>query len=233
MLIFKVISVLLSYPQAEVLENLDEIAAAVEQEADLPSAQKTGLAAFIDAYRDRDLIEWQQQYVECFDRGRSLSLLMFEHVHGESRDRGQAMVDLLQVYQSHGFEIAARELPDHVPLFLEFLSQLPKNEALELLRGALPVLNRLGGRLAERNSPYAVLFDGLAALAGETEGLDASRKQAAAEGPDETLTRMDEIWEEEAVSFLGNPQACPSHASQSPHSRVASGNEKILVRRMQ
>jgi len=208
MLILKVVSALLSYPQAELLSALDGIASVVDADADLPNLQKAGLADFINSHRGMDLIEWQQRYVELFDRGRALSLLIFEHVHGESRDRGQAMVDLLRVYESHGFQIATRELPDHIPLFLEFLSQLPNSEALDLLRGASPVLNLLGARLAERQSPYAALFSALSTIAGDASTLEALREQAAAEGPDDTLLRMDEIWEDEAVSFMGNPKAC-------------------------
>lgn len=214
MLILKVVSALLAYPQAELMEALDEIALAVESDADLPAPHKTGLLAFIGSRRDLDLIAWQQQYVELFDRGRALSLLIFEHVHGESRDRGQAMVDLLGIYQRWGFHIATRELPDHIPLFLEFLSQIPKDEALDLLRGAAPVLALLGARLAERGSPYASLFEALSALAGDAAELGPLRKRAAAEGPDETLLRMDEIWEEEAVSFLGNAESCQPQTNQ-------------------
>jgi nitrate reductase delta subunit len=214
MRIFKVVSALLSYPQTELVQALGEIADAVSAEADLAEASKAGLLEFIDSRRHLDLIDWQQQYVELFDRGRALSLLIFEHVHGESRDRGQAMVDLLRLYQSHGFALDARELPDHVPLFLEFLSRLPKASALDFLGGALPVLNLLGARLAERDSPYAALFAALADIAGNSDGLDALREQAAAEGPDETLARMDAIWEEEVVSFMGNPKACDAEAVQ-------------------
>lgn len=214
MLILKVVSALLSYPQTELLEALDEIAREVGVNADVPEPQKAGLLAFINTHRNMELVEWQQRYVELFDRGRALSLLIFEHVHGESRDRGQAMVDLLRVYQNHGFAISTRELPDHIPLFLEFLSQVPKEEALDLLRGALPVLNLLGARLAERASPYAALFDALSAVAGDDSNLELVREQAAAEGPDDTLLRMDEIWEEEAVSFMGSPKACNSEAIQ-------------------
>lgn len=214
MLILKAVSALLSYPQAGLVESLDAIATLVESDTDLPDRQKSGLADFIRLQRAQELIDWQQQYVELFDRGRALSLLIFEHVHGESRDRGQAMVDLSRIYRDHGFEIATRELPDHIPLFLEFLSQIPPDEALDLLRGALPVLSLLGARLAERASPYAHLFDTLAVVAGEVSGLEARREQAAAEGPDETLLRMDEIWEEEAVSFMGNAEHCQTASTR-------------------
>ena len=216
MLILKGVSALLSYPQAELLEALDELSAVVEADAELPSQQKAGLLSFIKTHKAMDLIEWQQAYVELFDRGRNLSLLIFEHIHGESRDRGQAMVDLLRIYREHGFELAAKELPDYIPLFLEYLSQRPKDEALDLLRGALPVLHLLGARLAERGSPYAALFNALVALAGEAPASEGLRKQASVEDPDETLLRMDEIWEEEAVSFVGNPKACQTQAVDQP-----------------
>ncbi|MFZ4700474.1 MAG: nitrate reductase molybdenum cofactor assembly chaperone [Candidatus Methylumidiphilus sp.] len=231
MRILKVVSALLSYPQAELSDALDEIAAVVEADADLPAQQKAGLLSFINTHKTMGLIEWQQGYVECFDRGRNLSLLIFEHIHGESRDRGQAMVDLLRIYREHGFDLAAKELPDYIPLFLEYLSQRPKVEALDLLHGALPVLNLLGARLAERESAYAVLFDSLAVLAGDTQNPKALREQAATEGPDETLLRMDEIWEEEAVSFLGNPKACQTQAADhtlryTPRAHVGAGHAR-------
>lgn len=228
MLILKVISALLSYPRAEMLEALDDMAGVVEGDESLPSRDKAGLMALIDNHRNADLMDSQQHYVETFDRGRNLSLHLFEHIHGESRDRGQAMVDLMRVYQSQGFEIAARELPDYIPLFLEYLSQRPAEEVVDLLRGALPILSLLGARLAERQSLYAALFDALASLADVAVDREALRQQAAAEGPDDTLARMDEIWEEEAVSFLDNPGACQSQSSTQPvtfkprHARAAA-----------
>jgi nitrate reductase delta subunit len=224
MLILKVVSALLSYPQAELWDALDEVAAVVEVDAELPKQQEAGLLSFIKTHKAMDLIEWQQAYVELFDRGRNLSLLIFEHIHGESRDRGQAMVDLLRIYREHGYELAAKELPDYIPLFLEYLSQRPKDEAFDLLRGALPVLHLLGSRLSERGSLYAALFAALYALAGETAESDTLRKQAAAEGPDETLLKMDEIWEEEAVSFMGNPKTCQNQTMDRPvlyHPRIS------------
>jgi len=212
MAILKAISALLSYPRAELLEALDDIASVVVEETELSEAETSGLLALLDHYRRTDLLELQQTYVELFDRGRSLSLHLFEHVHGESRDRGQAMVDLLRVYRSSGFELAARELPDYIPLFLEYLAQRPREEAIDWLRGALPVLNLLGARLAERKSLYAALLDALAGLADARVDREALRRQVTAEEPDETLVRMDEIWEEEAVSFMGNQRVCQGQA---------------------
>ncbi len=206
----KVLSLLLSYPEAEMLEALDEMAAVVEQENLLPESHKESVLALIDSYRGADLLDSQERYVALFDRGRFLSLHIFEHVHGESRDRGQAMVNLLHMYEAHGFEMSSHELPDYIPLFLEFLSQLEKTEAVSLLDDAMPVLSLLGARLSERGSEFRAVFDALAGFAGDPEALNEIRRQAATEGEDSTLVNMDQIWEEEAVSFMGAGDSCNS-----------------------
>ena len=217
MLTLKVLSVLLSYPEAEMLAALDEMAGVIEQENLLLAAHKKSVLALIDTYRDADLLDAQEAYVALFDRGRFLSLHIFEHVHGESRDRGQAMVNLLQMYEAHGFEMTTHELPDYIPLFLEFLSQQEQTEAVHLLHDAMPVLSLLGARLTERGSEFSAIFDALASFAGDPEALAEIRLQAATEGEDETLVNMDEIWEEEAVSFMATGDACKSQtATVSP-----------------
>jgi len=213
MLILKVLSLLLSYPEAETLAALDEMAAVIEREKLLPKTYKKRVLALINSYRGADLLDLQEHYVALFDRGRYVSLHIFEHVHGESRDRGQAMVNLLQMYESHGFEMSTHELPDYIPLFLEFLSQQEPAEAVKLLQDAMPVLSLLGARLAERGSKFKAIFDSLEGLAGEPERIYEIRQQAATETPDETLLHMDEIWEEEAVSFMGAGDSCQTQAA--------------------
>ncbi len=213
MLTLKVLSLLLSYPETETLAALDEMAAVINQENRLPEAHKKSLLALINTYRGADLLDLQEQYVALFDRGRFLSLHIFEHVHGESRDRGQAMVNLLQMYEAHGFELSTQELPDYIPLFLEFLSQQASAEAVQLLHDAMPVLCLLGARLAERGSEFRAIFDALEGIAGEPEGITEIRQQAATETPDETLLHMDEIWEEEAVSFMGAGESCQTQTA--------------------
>jgi len=213
MLTLKVLSLLLSYPEAEMLEALDEMTAVVEQENLLQEDHKKSVLALINSYRGVDLLDLQEQYVALFDRGRFLSLHIFEHVHGESRDRGQAMVNLLQMYEAHGFEMSTHELPDYIPLFLEFLSQQEQAEAVQLLHDAMPVLSLLGARLTERGSKFCAVFDSLAGFVGEPEALEDIRSQAATEGEDETLVNMDEIWEEEAVSFMGAGDTCKSQTA--------------------
>jgi nitrate reductase delta subunit len=204
----KVLSALLCYPQPEMQAALGEMAKALEQERLLPEHEQRALRAFMNRLERTDLMEWQEWYVASFDRGRALSLHLFEHIHGQSRDRGQAMVNLLEVYQRHGFQLNARELPDYIPLFLEYLAQRPMGEALDMLADAMHVLALLGARLAERGSEYHVVFDALAALVGEPAEIEDIRRQAATEGPDETLANMDKIWEEEAVTFLANQEGC-------------------------
>ena len=213
MLTLKVLSLLLSYPEAEMLTALDEMAAVIEQEMRLPRDNKKQLLALINSYLGADLLDLQEHYVALFDRGRYVSLHIFEHVHGESRDRGQAMVDLLQMYEAHGFEMSTHELPDYIPLFLEFLAQQDQATAIKFLQDAMPVLSLLGARLAERGSEFQAIFDALEGIAGEPEGVDKIRQQAVTETPDETLLHMDEIWEEEAVSFMGAADSCQTRSA--------------------
>lgn len=208
MRILKALSALLCYPTTELIEALPELAALISAERRLDPACRAALGKLLEELRQSCLIAMQQRYIELFDRGRSLSLHLFEHLHAESRDRGQAMVDLLQIYEAHGYELAARELPDYLPLLLEFLSLVPREPALNQLRDAAPILSLLGARLAERQNAYRAVFDALTDLAGQPAELAAIQAAVTDEGPDETLLRMDEIWEEEAVSFMSAPGGC-------------------------
>ena len=110
-----------------------EIAAVLAEEGIVPRSRRAAIDALLDEIAGRDIYELQERYFALFDRSRTLSLHLFEHVHGESRDRGQAMADLLALYASHGLEMTAGELPDFLPLFLEFLSLLPDAEARAML----------------------------------------------------------------------------------------------------
>ncbi len=203
MIMLKVLSALLGYPRAELQDALPELEAVIGEDKTLPRAHRKALSALVDELRGEDLYTAQERYVALFDRGRALSLHLFEHVHGESRDRGQAMVDLIEVYRKNGFELSARELPDYVPLFLEFLSQIPPREAKDLLADAMPILTLLGARLERRESHYAAVFGALEAIGGRAPDARSIRRQVAEEGDDQSIVQMDRIWEEEAVTFLG------------------------------
>jgi nitrate reductase delta subunit len=149
-----------------------------------------------------DLYDLQERYVLLFDRTRSLSLHLFEHVHGESRDRGQAMVDLKALYERHGLTMSANELPDHLPLFLEFLSQITEAEAQELLEETAHVLEAIRLRLKKRKVAYSSVFSCAQALA---KARPQPEILAALMGePDEDpndLAALDAAWEEEEVTF--------------------------------
>jgi nitrate reductase delta subunit len=161
---FKVISLLLCYPESDWLAALPELNDALMAEADLNGDAAVRMAPLFAQLRESELIALQENYVATFDRNPSHSLHLFEHIHGESRDRGSAMIDLLNEYWKHDFDASASELPDYVPLFLEFLSQLPTEEALELLGDAVHVLATIGRKLDANGSPYATAFQILEAL---------------------------------------------------------------------
>ncbi|MAU19203.1 MAG: nitrate reductase molybdenum cofactor assembly chaperone [Martelella sp.] len=147
----------------------------------------------------------QERYTDLFDRGRALSLLLFEHVHGESRDRGQAMVDLMAMYEADGLEIDAKELPDYLPLFLEFLSTRPRAEAEDLLGQTAHITEAIGERLKKRESVYASAFAALSLLSlAEADQKLLKELMAAPEDDPDDLKALDSIWEEETVTFGGN-----------------------------
>ncbi|MGL4542861.1 MAG: nitrate reductase molybdenum cofactor assembly chaperone, partial [Polymorphobacter sp.] len=130
---FQALGLLLSYPSAEVADVAQAAAEAIAGEALLPAPLVKQLALLADALATEDRFDLEGRYHQLFDRSRSLSLNLFEHVHGESRDRGQAMIELMGLYDQHGYLLAARELPDYLPLVLEFLSSRPLDEARALL----------------------------------------------------------------------------------------------------
>jgi nitrate reductase delta subunit len=169
-------------------------------------------------------LDAQASYGLLFDRGRSLSLLLFEHVHGESRDRGQAMVDLMTQYESNGFFINVRELPDHIPLYLEYLSQRPDLEAREGLADVSHIMAMLSARLQERESPYHNLFDALLMISGVNVDVAELRKTAANEERDDTPEAIDKIWEEEAITFgaSDSKEECPSQKPLAANAGLAS-----------
>ncbi|MBC3868928.1 nitrate reductase molybdenum cofactor assembly chaperone [Undibacterium oligocarboniphilum] len=154
MQIYRILSALLSYPQADLIAALPEIEQAL---ADDPDSLEN-LRTLTDYLKQHDLISLQENYVATFDRTPSVALHLFEHIHGESRDRGQAMVDLIEEYRRYGFEPEASELPDYVPLFLEFLSLVDEAIAEKLLGEAIHVLAAIGIRLQRKESPYANAF---------------------------------------------------------------------------
>ncbi len=161
---YQALALLLTYPEQNWIDHLDEVEAVLIQEAKANSEAGPRLQALFNFLREQSLIELQQNYVATFDQNPSHSLHLFEHIHGESRDRGQAMVDLIEEYRKHDLEIEASELPDYVPLFLEYLSILPNEAAATLLGEAINVLALIGRKLQGNGSPYHTVFDVLQTL---------------------------------------------------------------------
>ena len=204
MQILKVIGLLMEYPDELLWECKEDALALIRRDAPM-------LTDFTHNLLNAPLLDKQAEWCEVFDRGRTTSLLLFEHVHAESRDRGQAMVDLLAEYEKVGLQLDCRELPDYLPLYLEYLSVLPDDQAKEGLLNVAPILALLGGRLKQREAPWYALFDALLQLAGSSLSSDSVTKQVNSEERDDTRQALDAVWEEEQVKFIeDNATACDS-----------------------
>jgi nitrate reductase delta subunit len=200
--IYKILSAILSYPTVELQRAAPELIQALNGDRSLRKGSGIAIAALVREIAGGDLLEAQSRYVDLFDRTRALSLHLFEHVHGESRDRGQAMVSLLERYQHAGLDVAAKELPDYIPLFLEFLSTQDEVEARDNLAECAHIVAALGERLRQRGSDYAAVFEALTELsrvAPNGEALAELRKDKIEEPND--FAALDRIWEETEVRF--------------------------------
>lgn len=208
----KALSVLLGYPTRELQDQIDAITGALGADGALSAAAIRSLAPLLIELRDGDIYELEERYVGLFDRSRNLSLNLFEHVHGESRDRGGAMVNLLETYRAGGVEPAGAELPDHLPTLLEFLSLRPAEEARATLVDAAHIIEALKLRLERRESAYASALGALVHLCATRPDTAAVAALAAApeDDPDD-LEALDQVWEESAVTFGPDPGAgCPT-----------------------
>lgn len=206
--ILKVIACLLEYPTQDAANHMGDISLLISQAREISPDHRAQLLETLHDIYDGDLMDSEERYTGLFEQGRSLSLHLFEHVHGESRDRGQAMVDLMAEYSDKGFEIDSKELPDYIPMFLEYLSHRPDIEAREWLADVSHILAVVGARLVERESPYANLFISLLVIAGRSEELDEKLAQIVGEEPDNTPEALDKEWEEVAVTFGAEDQKC-------------------------
>lgn len=185
----RVLAHLLGYPDAPLRPFLPELSAALHAERALSPQRLAELDALIDSLAQAAPLAAEAAYVELFDRGRSTSLHLFEHVHGDSRDRGPAMIDLAQTYEKAGLFLAPEELPDYLPAVLEFVSTQPPREARAFLAEMAHIFNAIFAALAKRESRYASVLGALLELAGEKVEAVA----VAAEAP------LDESWAEPVV----------------------------------
>jgi nitrate reductase delta subunit len=207
--LLKAFSALLSYPSTALQDAAPELKAVFAAQSLLPAQVRRDLDKLIDEIAAGDLFDLQERYILLFDRTRSLSLHLFEHVHGESRDRGQAMIDLKNLYEKNALSISAPELPDFLPLFLEFLSTRPLGEACELLGQPAHILAAIGERLRKRHSPYEAVFRALVALAAAKPKEEEIVGLLQEPDPDPAdLAALDAAWEDEPVTFGPGASAC-------------------------
>ena len=200
-LTLRVLAHLLSYPDISLRDHLAEMTTALQGERALRPDRLAELCALMQHLRGARAMDVEAHYVETFDRGRGTALHLFEHVHGDSRDRGPAMIDLLQTYEQAGLYLAPGELPDHLTVVLEYASTQPPAQARAFLRELTHILQAIFSALQRRESPYASVLAAVLELAGE--------KAEAVKIPDEP--GLDETWEEPAA-FGG----CSTQGQASP-----------------
>ena len=200
-LTLRVLAHLLSYPDTSLRDHLTEMTSALQGERALRPDRLAELSALMQHLRGARAMDVEAHYVETFDRGRGTALHLFEHVHGDSRDRGPAMIDLLQTYEQAGLYLAPGELPDHLTVVLEYASTQPPAQARAFLRELTHILQAIFSALLRRESPYASVLAAVLELAGE--------KAQAVKIPDEPT--LDESWEEPAA-FGG----CSTQGQASP-----------------
>lgn len=220
---YKVLSALLSYPTEDIVVTVGAMREVLASERLLRPRQIATLEPLLREFEGEDLTELQERYVLLFDRTRSLSLHLFEHVHGESRDRGQAMVDLLRVYEESGLSIESNELPDYLPLFLEFLATRPLPEALELIGQPAHIFAVLAERLRRRKSSYAAVLTILSGLAkADIRSAAVQQLLAEPEVDPSDLEALDAAWQDEEVRFGPSAEAQCGGDSLIPRLRAAN-----------
>jgi nitrate reductase molybdenum cofactor assembly chaperone NarJ/NarW len=200
----RALAMLLGYPDAALRANLPQLMEAIDTEGAIPASRRLELKALVTELTRMDPMEVESRYVETFDRGRATSLHLFEHVHGDSRDRGPAMVDLAQTYEKAGLIMGPEELPDHLCVVLEFASTQPAQLASDFLGEMEHILTAIFSALLKRESPYATAVAAVLELAGQ-------KVQAVPVVADEA---MDEAWVE-PMAFDGcstKGQARPGEA---------------------
>lgn len=215
---FKILGLLLSYPTAEITEHLSDMARVLEKEKILKGRNLKDVLAFMDGLGKKDLMEAQEAYVDTFDRGRAHCLHLFEHVHGESRDRGQAMVDLAGLYKTKGLSVATGELPDYLPLFLEYLSLGSLEEAKSLLEETAHIIATIGGKLRRRESPYAALFEAVEILSEIKLDIKLPEQEAVED--------IDTEWEEPPAFAGTDCKGCGTFTNTSEAITKALGETK-------
>ncbi len=214
MIVLRALGALLTYPRQELLAALAEIQDVLVHSPLVDAQRRGNLERLIAELSESDPLELEERYVSLFDSGRAACLWLFEHVHGESRERGQAMVDLKGVYERAGFELLANELPDYLPAMLEYLSYRELPEAHDMLGDCVHILRKIGENLARRGSHYAAVFDALLAIAARP-ALDWPATTAGAAAPHDNASHPDEDWMD-PPAFEAGAAVCAAERGVTP-----------------
>ncbi|GMG88351.1 nitrate reductase molybdenum cofactor assembly chaperone [Biformimicrobium ophioploci] len=204
----RALAMLLSYPGGPLKTHIAELRQVIETEPLLKKRDRAAIMPLLQRIEQSSLLDLQIEYSGLFDSSRALSLHVFEHIHGESRERGQAMINLGEEYAEHGFYMVTEELPDFIPLFLEFVSCLPIEQGRDWLSHPAHVFVALEERLKQRDSDYAGVFQLLTYLAGDKPDMEAVQELLQRERTADTPT-ADEEWEEKPVTFSAPPTMQP------------------------
>lgn len=207
---YKALGLLLTYPQTDWLSHRIELLEVLQAEAKLTESTLANIDRLVNTVSSEDLLDAQERYCDTFDRGKGNCLNLFEHVYGESRDRGQAMSELLDLYRAQGLESSGSELPDYLPLYLEFLSRLDPVSARNSLCDTVDVIAVIEARLRQSNSIYAPVMAALVELSKKKINKREIEEAAANSRDDLSFEAIDAAWEE-AAAFDGAPDtSCPA-----------------------
>ena len=225
---FKMLGFLLAYPETELVKHYGDMVKVLREEKILGDKQIKDIEKLILHLSTTNLLDIQEEYVALFDRTPSLSLHLFEHVHGEGNERGQAMVDLQSLYLEEGLEIDARETPDYLPMFLEYLAILPFEEAQQCLAEVINVLSVIGKRLKGRKSAYATIFNVLEKISKAKPDMELINQALKdADGHASTNDELDKEWEDQPAfdnANVSDGSGCPM--AQGAVDRMLEGIDK-------
>ena len=136
MQIYKLLSSLLDYPNQDLIEHLPDLRDFVAQSIEIDHAEREALQNFLSHLQSLSVTELQADYVQTFDMTAEHSLHLTHHLFGDDKNRGPALIDLGELYKDYGVEVVTNELPDYLPLILEFTAYLDDNEATVFLSDA-------------------------------------------------------------------------------------------------
>lgn len=168
MKLFKLLSLLLDYPDDDNLVGLQQavdnagrtidLIGAIDSEGIFSKDEHAAIGEFVDGLLALEATDAKSRYVQTFDMVPEHSLHLTHHIFGEEKTRGPALIDLSEYLKSYGFKHDEAELPDFLPLILEFVSHLDESEAAVFLGDTGKVLKVLAGNLDKAGSPYAKLI---------------------------------------------------------------------------